>query len=95
MQQLSTKDFTFYKGAFVAEVSDLGGHLPTDPIYPDAFDVGFQMMSEKTGKVATFYFAREHRDGEGGITHWTYLPTSETVKALGISPETRVEIFND
>ncbi len=94
MIRLSSNQFTYHKGAFVAEVSDLGGHLPADPIYPDACDLGFQMVSEKTGRVATFYFSREHR-ADGDITHWTYLPTPESIRALGLSSEVRVEIFND
>jgi hypothetical protein len=56
---------------FSTEISDLGPGFRFQLIYDDAREVGFQMVSTRTGEVVTFYLEAPHFDGEGELTHWT------------------------
>ena len=93
----SSKRFTFTKsGTFVSEASDLNNrHL--ERIYDDACDVGLMIVSSKTGWAVTYYMDKEHRrdDEDNEITHWTYLPTSKSLREVPACKGTSVTVFND
>jgi hypothetical protein len=76
------------------EDSTLYGVNTRVPLYDDACDVGFAIKSEKTGRVSTWFFSEELRDGEE-VVGWLYKPTTESVrKNQGLSGYT-LTIFND
>lgn len=65
---ISTKRFTWVKltRTFVAEVSELQD-LEMIQVYPDSCDVGFDLVSHKTGKVVRMvqHKSKMEKDGEG------------------------------
>lgn len=91
---LPTSLFTYSKGTFVAEASDLKGRNVEQQIYDDACDVGFCLRSP-TGNVVKFFLSKEHKDSEGDITHWEFLPCAEDVRKRPIFAKMKVVIFND
>jgi hypothetical protein len=82
---VSTRQFTYgaESHSFVAEMSDLNGF---GQVYDDAADVGFTMVSSRTGREVVFVVADEQRDGEGDILFWTLKSTDGKFTAT---------IFND
>ena len=88
--------FSYKDKVYVAEASDFGasGGPRLERIYDDACDVGFQMIG-KTGAVATFYLSAEHRGADQDITHWVFLPTTESLRRIPALRNVRVEILND
>ena len=63
------------------------------PIYDDACDYGFTMVSAKTGKVANFYFVGPLMSN-GELGGWELAPTSEAIKNNPGLRGTKVFIFN-
>ena len=82
----SKNDYTFY-----AEMSDLPRRFIFRPLYDDAADVGFAIVSRKTGNVRTFSLVEEKQDGEGDILWWGFI----CVNPGRNEPITKVKIFND
>ena len=65
--------FTFNSDSecFTTEASDTrGAHL--DQLWDDATDVGFVMVSAKTGKRLPFVFSYSETDREGEVTAWVF-----------------------
>lgn len=66
-------------------------------LYPDACDVGFIMVSERTGKELTFYLDEEEtRKGllankEGEITAWHFKPVTNDPALKNLT----VTLWND
>jgi hypothetical protein len=72
---LSTRDFNWQKETrcFVTEASDLGIRTPHDGrVYDDACDVGFILVSHKTGEAVLFVQDGVDHDGDDGIAGWRY-----------------------
>lgn len=93
MHRISTDRFTYHPAdrAFTAEASELGG-LRLGRVYPDACDVGFTLVSARTGRAVRVILAHTERDREGD-TLWTdFAPAPEDRKAAGFD---RVRVFND
>ena len=91
MKKLSSTLFTVVKESrkFVTEASTLKGK--DGGICSD----GFIMVSEATGKEASWAYVTENKDAEHEVSGWTFVPTDETLKT---HPQLRgwaVEIFND
>lgn len=63
---ISTERFTWVAGTrtFVAEVSELQD-LEMIRVYPDSCDVGFDLVSHKTGKVVRMVQSEEKCDKDG------------------------------
>lgn len=89
-KQLAKTQPIFTTGQFIydtvsrelsAEASSLG----------DMFGNAFQVKSERTGKIVTFVSGTAHRNVDGDVTHWEYLPAcpAETPRVK------RIIIFND
>lgn len=74
---------------FSAEASDLPNNL-VRPMYDDACDLGFELVSQRTGKRCAVHLESEHRsnDEDRELTHWTF-------KADHHSLDLSVVIFND
>lgn len=81
MQQINTREFNYHDGTFTACASTLEEYA----LY---CSTGFELVSERTGKVIQMRLVQPHYDREGDITHWEFIPTDrETFKSL--------IIFND
>ena len=86
---ISSNRFTYSKGTFVSEFSSIPD-LVYRFIYDDAYDVGFCIMSEKTGKLEYFYFSEEIRNNEGELMAHVFVPVNREIREAGIN----VKIFN-
>jgi hypothetical protein len=86
---ISSKHFTYHATSrtFSAEASDLGPALRLGPVYDDACDEGFTLVSDKTGDLVVFALEREVRDGDLRYTEFV----SVTPRYRGYS----VRVFND
>lgn len=77
-RSVSTKFFDYNKDGkvFCAEASDLPkGFDFLGPIYDDACDSGFKLMSHKTGKEILFTWWKTDRDASGeDIAGWWFKP---------------------
>jgi len=96
MNTFSSEQFAYIKGEFpefVAEISDFEYGALFEPLQDHG--VGFKMVSERTGVIATFYFVNEKRDGEGDIMFWTFRPTLESVRQNPGLSRVCVVVFND
>ena len=95
--QLSTRQFTYYPRdrQFVAEMSELamgGRRRIWHQIYPDACDVGINVVSHRTGKEVTYVLAETKRSAYGDILHWVLTPVATSSLEAA---DTSVLIFND
>jgi hypothetical protein len=82
-------NFSYYdknSQVFVADISDLRGVTLGGTV---------RLQSPKSKQWAEFYMDCQHVDGEGDITHWTYLPTALALRRFPALAGTRFEIFND
>jgi len=76
---------------FVGEMSELGKF---GRVYDDACDLGFTMVSAKTGKEVTFVVngtLREHGETVG----WRLVPVTGTVRKMPTLAGVTVHVFND
>lgn len=83
---ICSSNFSFKDNCFVAELSELGDPR-LEPVYDDACDYGFTIISEKTEKAAVFCFERYDGDGEDVLGLWfsCVTPGLEFLKALLIN----------
>jgi len=81
---LYTDQFTFNTETctLVTEASSLG-------LEPGKLFKSMMIQSSNTGLVASFLLFQTHRNTDGEVTHWEYLPTGP-MKNLA-----RVVVFND
>lgn len=71
---ISSDKFSFSKNCFAAEVSSLG-NFNLERVYDDACDVGFSIVSAKTGNLVVFAqngYIRDE-DGEGDLIAWKFV----------------------
>jgi hypothetical protein len=88
----STKD-----REFTCDASQLA-RLPNNfmgRIYDDAIDLGFAIVSERTGNEAVWYHSQTVCDDEGDVREWVFLPTRETVQKMPQLRDYKVIVFND
>lgn len=97
-KRFSSNRFTWNGHTISTEASDLqplsAGSMFAR-IYDDACDVGFQIVSERTSQVATFYLTDTQRDAEGDIQMWALRPIPETERAMPQLKGSVINIFND
>jgi hypothetical protein len=55
-----------------AEASDLTGYKFLGHLYDDAADVGFVMVSERTGQEQAFSLSIEKRNDDNEIEYWVF-----------------------
>lgn len=87
--------FTWTNKIGVAEISDLGEKWNVGRIYNDACDVGFKVVSKRTGQDAIFYLSEERRSGEGDIYLWIFKPIPEDVRQGRVAADIEIHILND
>lgn len=75
-------------GVFLAEASELPSNFIAR-VYDDACDVGFEMVSAKTGNKALFLLDDIVEDAEGDLLCWNLVCAD---KKLG---DLKAVIFND
>lgn len=77
--QVSTDRFNWHKDlkTFTAEASDFNGtgifEQMFGRLFQDACDVGFELVSQRTGKKISMYLSRRATD-EGDVTFWEFKP---------------------
>lgn len=79
---------------FVTEASSLKNPF-YGSIYNDAADVGFGLVSEKTGELAVFYLDEKHQNREGEVLYWSFKPTTETIKKFPQLARVKAIVYND
>lgn len=79
---------------FTVWVSELG-RTPFGPIFNDAIDDGFSIVSAKTGLAPDFYVVLSEKDGEHELVAWHLEPTADTVRLFPLLKNTKVVVFND
>jgi hypothetical protein len=90
----STKQLSFKPDTnmFYGDLSE----CPLIRIYPDACDLGLELLSERTGEVAKFAVCGEDRDPNENELMAIYLkPTAETLRRLPRLNGCRITLFND
>lgn len=93
---LSTKQFSWDKTTqtFSAEISELGSN-PFVRAFPDACDMGVELVSHATGSIAMFMQVSESRDRDGDLMDWTFRPTPATLRSNPALANAKIVIFND
>jgi hypothetical protein len=86
---ISSSRFSFKGNTFSTEASDLGRSFELDRVYDDALDLGFSIVSAKTGKIAVFAFYNHEKDGEGDLVSWIFRCVTPGLTHL------KAVIFND
>ena len=90
---VSTRTFHFQKETrtMVSEVSDLPNkQIPFTRVFEDACDVGFWLVSHKTGKEYLVYLNHVDEDANGeDLYGWRFRPVDKT------APFHEVLIIND
>lgn len=91
----SAKLFAWQNGHGVAELSDLGKTFELHQVWQDSIDVGFTVMSDRTGVLVTFVQTNRIRE-HGELVKWVYKSID---KQTGRVDRTKyaltITIFND
>lgn len=92
--------FNYHKedNTLVTEASDMAAnamHRHYGPAYDDAIDVGFSVLSEKTGNIARFVKCEEKYDDEGDLMWETFEMTPQSKRNFPDAATVRVIVFND
>lgn len=89
--KISTRPFLYdpTTNTFSAEASDLRG-FRLGRIYDDACDIGFTLVSQRTGREIVFALAHEERDREGDLLFEDFRPVNRNEWGAGT-----VRVFND
>jgi hypothetical protein len=97
LSTVSTKHFHFDKAAnvFSAEASELPKINLLSPIYDDACDEGFALISAVTGTLATFYLSHTESSPDGECLAWHFKPAGPFNGVLFGLRNTTLVIFND
>jgi len=92
--ELNTKQFTYNPATktFVCEASDLCGFEPRR-IYDDACDIGFYLVSEKTGTKVLFCENELTYDNDGDLISFNF--SSHCYENPSYAMHLNVVIFND
>jgi len=69
--QFNTSEFIYKGGSFYGEASDLQHRFSW---LFDGPDRGFELVSERTGKVVRMAFEDTHYDRDSDITCWRWVP---------------------
>lgn len=85
---LSSNNFTFKDNKFIGELSQFRG-TRFERVYDDACDVGFSVISVKTGKHAVFALDRYETDSENDLIAMHFVCVTPGLKNL------KAVLFND
>lgn len=86
--KVSTKEFSYSARTFTNELSSMHDFI-ISRIYPDAADVGFVLVSAKTGAECTYVLSEEVKDATGDLLYYEFSP----IDSIGVG--TKVILFND
>lgn len=94
---ISTKQFYWDKTntIFSAEISDLHGQNLFNRVFADACDVGFSLLSAKTGNVSDWKLVDVTKNYDDEITDWVFYPTLETVRRFPTLSNAKLIVIND
>lgn len=70
--QFSYKDRKF--SAFASDFDKFAFSQMFTQVFDDACDQGFEITSARTGKKVKMTLSETHRDREGDLTHWEFIP---------------------
>lgn len=94
---LSTRQFHYDAKTKVltAELAELR-EFRFEQVYPDAADMGFTMVSDKTGRLVDFVqTATDTTDGGEDVAGWWFEPKPEHIRKNPNVRGVRVLIIND
>jgi hypothetical protein len=97
-QELTPPDKGSDSKKWIGDASSLslgGAAVLFSRIYDDAADVGFVMVSERTGAEAIFALASEDRDAEGELVSYTLKPIPETLRLFPQLEGHEIVVLND
>ena len=95
MGTINSNKFTYNQttDTFTAEMSELGSQV-FHQVYQDSCDLGFELVSDKTGVTALFHVYQTDRCLFDTVA-WHLRPTDESIRRNPGLQNTRVIIFND
>ena len=97
--KINSNKFSYYADncEFVVEASSLPPKFnPIQPIWDDADDRGFVMVSNTTGKEAIFIFKDADTDASGeDIYGWNFVAEPLVNKGIGLKETLTALIIND
>lgn len=67
---------------FVEEISTLSSGKPVKlwgQLFDDACDLGFVLVSPRTGKEIPFYLSSTDQDCDGDVTGWNFKPVDSSI----------------
>ena len=79
---------TFYTDLSLLDRSNIGSSETFGRIYNDAADVGFRMVSHRTGDTADFYLSEQDEEA------MVFLPMLETITKNPRLRTARIVVFN-
>jgi hypothetical protein len=88
LPSIPSSSFEYDKGFFSAEASELGSSFNIGKIFDDACDVGFSIVSAKTGSKAIFALSGVDTN-EGDVLCWNFKCVTKNLEYL------EAVIFND
>jgi hypothetical protein len=93
---ISSSQFNYHPGEnlLTAEASDLRD-LRQGRVYDDACDVGFTVVSARTGAARIFVMAREEFDREGDLLYVDFEMIPESKTGDAVADALRVRLYND
>lgn len=84
---------------FIAEASTLQANNAYKRafyrVYNDSYDMGFNIISQKSDRVATFAVFEMEHDQEGDVLFWSLAPTRATLKKIPELKGWTAVVFND
>ena len=89
----SAFEFNRSTRVFAAEISEVPAVLRQ--MFSDSMDLGFAMVSAKTGKLAYFTLVCAERDREGDMITWVFEPTPTSLWQNPGLDGVVVIVFND
>lgn len=90
---LSTAQFTYLKDSrcLAGEDSELRVREHLEQVWPDSADLGFTLVSHRTGKEVKVVHVRSERAVDGSLVFDEFRP----IKGTKVSDDFSVVIFND
>ncbi len=96
MNRINTNQLTHEGNYFTGDISDLGPNFRLQQVYADACDVGFVLVSARTGKELTMVQCDTISDSDGEVKGWGFEPTRKSIRQIGQHvAHLRVILYND
>lgn len=105
MNKYCSSLFTYDRvcGVYFGEASTIAGNPltgersrnPFRKLFCNTYDLGFTIVSKRTGVEATFQISQVIKDAEGDIIEWLMVPTLQTLKQLPQLAGQTIMVAND